>query len=82
MPVILHCTPDGIECTTDNDSHMPNIDRHPPSETSKTLYFIIYRLTRAALTVRLILIIRRIMFVIHIVVPKAIQSSQYIQATI
>ena len=23
MPVILHCTPDGIECTTDIDSHMP-----------------------------------------------------------
>ena len=82
MPVILHCTPDGIECTTDNDSHMPDIDHYPPSETRKSLYIIIYRLTRAALTVRLILIIRRIMFVIYVVVQKAIQSSQYIQATI
>ena len=82
MPVILHCTPDGIECTTDDDSHMLDIDRYPPSETSKSLYIIIYRLTRAALTVRLILIIRRIMFIIHVVVQKAIQSSQYIQVTI
>ena len=47
MPVILHCTPDGIEFTTDFDSHMPYIDRYPPSETSETLYFIIYMLTRA-----------------------------------
>ena len=82
MLVILHCTPDGIEYTTDIDSHMLNIDRYPPSETSETLYFIIYRLTRAALTVRLILIIRQIMFIIHVVVPTAIQSSQYIQAAI
>ena len=82
MPVILHCTPDGIECTTDNDSHMLDIDRYPPSETSKSLCIIIYRLTRAALTVRLILIICRIMFVIDVVVPKVIESSQYIQATI
>ena len=31
MPVILHRTPDSIECTTDNDSHMPGIDRYPLS---------------------------------------------------
>ena len=29
-PVILHRTPDSVDCTTDNDSHMPDIVCYSP----------------------------------------------------
>ena len=66
---------------TDNDSHTPDIVRCYLSETSKCLYIVIYKLARAALTVRLtLIIIRRIMFVIRVVILEDIELSQYIQA--
>ena len=83
MPVILHRMPDSIECMTDSDSHTPDNVCYPLSETLKCLYIVIYRLAKATLTVQLILIIiHRLMFVIHVVILKVIESSQYIQATI